>query len=101
MWVAPGPLLIAVAVFPPVAPGEAWTTSSSSIAGFDPLSNRSVIPAGGVQSFVAVRLLKLADTDATTMALAAVVVILGVDCDVLLAAGWQYWRFGGGGGFRP
>src|SRR2546426_2404181 len=79
MWVAPAPLLIAVAVFTPVAPGEAWTTSASSIAGFVPLSNRSVIPAGGVQSFVAVPLLKLAENVATTMALATVVVMLGVE----------------------
>jgi len=46
---------------------------------------RSVIPVGGVQSFVVVPLVKLAVNVATTMAFATVVVMLGVEWVVLLA----------------
>src|SRR5947209_3293184 len=85
MWVAPAPLLIAVAVFTPVAPAEAWSTSAVSTAGLVPLSMRSVIPVGGVQLFVIPPLVKLAVNVATTMAFATVVVMLGVEWVVLLA----------------
>src|SRR2546426_2095642 len=84
MWAAPTPLLTAVAVFTPVAPEEAWRSSALSMAGVGPRSIRSVIPAGCVHWFV-VALELFTANEATTMALATVVVMLGVQWVVLLA----------------
>src|SRR5436309_7120066 len=84
MWAAPTALLTAVAVFTPVGPAKAWRSSALSIAGVGPRSIRSVIPAGCVHWFV-VALELFTANEATTMALATVVVMLGVEWVVLLA----------------
>src|SRR5712691_1359907 len=79
MWVAPTALLVAVAVFTPVAPAVAWSWSSTPRAtACAPLSLRSVIPAGGVHWFVVAVAPPTANV-ATTMVLATVVVMLGVE----------------------
>src|SRR5207244_13286101 len=84
MWAGPTPRLTAVAVFTPVGPAKAWRSSALSIAGVGPRSIRSVIPAGCVHWFV-VALELFTANEATTMALATVVVMLGVEWVVLLA----------------
>src|SRR5207247_11252299 len=90
MWAAPTPLLTAVAVFTPVGPAKAWRSSALSIAGVGPRSIRSVIPAGGVHWFV-VALELFTANEATTMALATVVVMVGVEWVVLLAGARPLW----------
>src|SRR2546422_2562870 len=88
MWVAPEPLLAAVAVFTPVAPALAWSCSSMPRAtACAPRSTRSVIPAGGVHWFE-IPVAAPTANEATTMALATVVVMLGVEWVELLAVAW-------------
>src|SRR2546428_13569790 len=84
MGAAPTPLPPAVAVFTPVAPEEAWRSSALSMAGVGPRAIRSVIPAGRVHRFVAALEL-FTGNEGTTMGLATVVVLLGVEWVVLQA----------------
>src|SRR5438132_14395973 len=75
MWVAPTLLALAVAVFVPVAPAEAWSTSATSRAtAWAVESDRSVMPAGGVHVPVPAR-----PNEATSIVLATLVVMLGVE----------------------
>src|SRR5436309_10457339 len=73
--VAPTLLTLAVAVFVPVAPALAWSTSATSRAtAWAVESDRSVMLAGGVHVPV-----PASPNDATSMVLATVVVMLGVE----------------------
>src|SRR2546422_2878452 len=75
MWVAPTLLTLAVAVFVPVAPAVAWSTSSTSRAAACAVeSDRSVIPVGGVHVPV-----PASANDATSRVFATLVVMLGVE----------------------
>src|SRR5437870_1925859 len=74
MWVAPTLLALAVAVFVPLAPALAWSTSATSRATVCAVeSDRSVMPAGGVHVPV-----PASPNDATSILLTSVVVMLGV-----------------------
>src|SRR2546429_186477 len=74
-WGGPTLLTLAVAVFAPVAPAVAWSTSASSRATACAVeSDRSVIPAGGVHVPV-----PASPNDVISMVFATVVVMLGVE----------------------
>src|SRR3989449_11336660 len=97
MWVAPTLLALAVAVFVPVAPAEAWSTSATSRAtAWAVESDRSVMPAGGVHVPV-----PASPNDATSMVLATVVVTLGAEWLVLAAGVWPFSTLIGGAGSTP
>src|SRR5881628_2901456 len=86
MWVAPTLLALAVAVFVPVAPALAWSTSATSRAtAWAVESDRSVMLAGGVHVPV-----PASPNDGTSMVLATVVVMLGVEWLVLAAVAWPF-----------
>ena len=92
MCVAPAALTAEVAVSIPVAPGEAWRTSSDSSDAFDPvlpkfdaMSSSSVIPAGAVHVDVAAFA-----KWAMIISFAPVVVMLGVACDVPATVDWPF-----------
>src|SRR2546426_8399505 len=75
MWVAPTLLTLAVAVFAPVAPAVAWSTSARSRATACAVeSDRSVLPAGRGHAPV-----PASPNDVISMGFATVVVMLGVE----------------------